>query len=287
MDISDVATSALLSTHDVYLGLIQSGQADIDVGQNTYGDIAMMIDVSCEKAVIEFLEEAKLNARMVSEEHGKFEIGTGEDYLVIIDGLDGSSAFKDSNGKARCGTMFAIYEGTKPNFEDYLFAGVLEHTTSRLVYAGKNQGVKLVDLTTNNEELREASTSTELTANTRIYIDEGIQNYSEFAGHDNYFYQPIKDNFTTKYLGSSAVYILDLAIGEAELILEYGRKDCLEHAVSYPLVVEAGGVMQFLDGTNLAKLSYDDYVQIDSGFPAVVMACTQQMADSVRKYLNN
>ncbi len=214
---------------------------------------------------------------------GGFEVGDNPVLTAFIDGLDGSSAFRDSKGTARCGTMFALYEGINPKFENYLLGGIADHKLDQIVLAVKGEGVLLKS---GGQIARIGSSGRQSLDNaTRIYIDEGVKNYPDFPAHEQgYFYDQIKDSFPTRYLGSSAVYFFDLATGQADLVLEYGRKNNLEHMAGYPLVVESGGVMELLSGEDLGPINYNDYCKINGGYPAVMAASSPKLAQAVRNY---
>ena len=66
------------------------------------------------------------------------------------------------------------------------------------------------------------------------------------------------------------------------MVLEYGRKNNLEHMVAYPLIVESGGVMEFVEGGSLGPTRYSDYCAMDSGYPAIIASATPELAQAVR-----
>jgi fructose-1,6-bisphosphatase/inositol monophosphatase family enzyme len=285
-DLEQFGIGALREAHMTFLRLVRDGSARRDVGRNQFGEMAMQIDIASEEAVITHLRmyagKIKQGIRVVSEEHGEFVIGGKPVLTAFLDGFDGSSAFRDSKGKARGGTMFALYKGTDPRFQDYLFGGIVDHMLEELVVAVKGAGTLLV--TGSNTAAARVSDTKTLDASTRIDIDEGVKNYPTFPAHaQGYFYDPIKKSFKTRYVGSSAVYFFDLAVGNTDVVLEYGRKNNLEHMVAYPLVVESGGVMEFVAGRDLGPTRYSDYCAMDGGYPAIIAAATSALADAVRR----
>ncbi len=273
--------------HTTFLKLIHDGSARKDIGLNQFGEIAMLIDVAAEEAIIEHLRayssKQGQGIRVVSEEHGEFTIGDSPQMTAFLDGLVGSSAFRDSKGAARCGTMFALYKGADPAFQDYLLGGIVDHIQGKTVVATKGDGTQLV--ANSKVSVAKVSGTKVLNNDTRIDIDEGVKNYVTFPTHDRgYFYDPIKGAFKTRYVGSSAVYFFDLAVGETDLVLEYGRKNNLEHMAAYPLIIESGGVMEFVAGNDLGPVHYGDYCAMDNGYPAIIAAATHQLAEAVRDY---
>lgn len=285
--LKQLGVDALSEAHAIFLKLVRDGSARQEVGQNQFGEMAMQIDISSEQVVIKHLRDygkkTKRGIRVVSEEHGEFVIGDKPELTAFLDGFDGSSAFRDSKGKARGGTMFGLYQGADPRLQDYLLGGIADHILEKLVIATRGGGVLLVE--GDKQSKVQASKVTALDAGTRIDVDEGIVNYPWFPPQEHgYFYNPIKGTFKTRYLGSSAVYFFDLATGKTDVVLEYGRKNNLEHMVAYPLVVESGGVMEFLVGDDLGPTSYSDYCAMDGGYPAIIAAATPSLAQAVREH---
>ena len=285
--IQQLGIEALSESHATFLKLVRDGSAQHDVGENQFGEMAMQIDVQSEEVVIKHLRaystETKQGIRVVSEEHGEFVIGDQPELTAFLDGFDGSSAFRDSKGKARGGTMFALYAGTDPRFQDYLFGGIADHTLGELVVAVKDDGAFLI--AGEKTSVARVSNTKTLDGSTHIDIDEGVKNYPTFRAHGRgYFYDSIKGAFKTRYVGSSAVYFFDLAAGRADLVLEYGRKNNLEHMVAYPLIMESGGVMEFVAGGDLGPTPYGEYCAMDNGYPAIIAAASPQLAQAARSY---
>ena len=279
---------SLRDTQVIHKKLVVAGTDRQETGlQNAFGDIVMEIDYQCEEVVLNnfrvFAEAHNEGIEVISEEHGRFTIGSNPRYTLFIDGFDGSSRYRDTGGKSRGGPMVALYEGLNPCFSDYIVAGIVDLQTNEMLIATKDTGVALYK----DGEVRQvgASRVRTLSEETRIYIDEGIQNFPTFPDHKKgYFYEPIKHGFSTQYLGSSAVYFFDVASGRADLDLEYGRKENLEHWTGYGLIKEAGGVFEFVSGGSVATTRYQDYLRLNYGHPAVIIAATSELADEVRNF---
>lgn len=286
-DLKQFGITILREAHATFLKLVKDGSARQDVGENQFGEMAMQIDVWSEEVVIRHLrsygDKTKRGIRVISEEHGEFVVGDKPELTAFLDGFDGSSAFRESKGKSRGGTMFALYEGSNPGFQDYLLGGIADHILGELVVAVKGDGAVLI-AGEKTAAARVSNTKT-LDGGTRIDIDEGVENYPTFPSHvQGYFYDPIKKSFKTRYAGSSAVYFFDLAVGKTDLVLEYGRKNNLEHMVAYPLIIESGGVMELVAGGNLGPIRYADYCTMSNGYPAIIAAATPQLAQAARDY---
>ncbi len=290
----ELGFDALTASHEIYRQLLAEGTASQDVQENQFGEMAMQIDIAAEKMVIDALQvyssANEQGIQVISEEHGDFVIGENPTLTALIDGLDGSTAFKESGGEKRSGTMFALYQGTNPRFEQYLLGGIADHKLGKIVVAVRGEGATVRDYTSGTEQPVHASHAVKLDEATRIYIDEGVENYPTFPHHDKgYFYDPIKKAFSTRYEKSSAVYFFDLAVGAADIDLEYGRKNNLEHMVAYPLMKESGAVMEFLSGGDIGSTTYEEYCDVDNaefnnGYPAIIAAATPELAAAVRAF---
>lgn len=323
MDVKELkaaSITALQSAFEAYRYLLRRRIDRDEIGVNTFGDTVMKIDYECEEAVIDafrnLADEFNVGFSVVSEEHGAFVIGSNPAYTLFVDGFDGSSKYKQTGGTSRGGPMMAVYLGVNPRFDDYLVAGIADLHQNQMLVGARGQGVTLfakgMQHMVHASGVQNLSHQTRiyidegvgiydpsffwavggsgamtLDDKTRIYIDEGVQNYPTFPDHrKGYFYEPFKKSFETKYMGSSAVYFFDIASGQADLDLEYGRKENLEHWTGYGLIKEAGGVMEFVSGGSVAATRYRDYLQLNGGYPAVIIAATPELAAEARSFSN-
>lgn len=317
-DLREAALQALHTAVETHNYLLRAHIDRDEVGVNTFGDTVMKIDFECEEAVFEpfryLARKYGVGFSVISEEHGAFTIGANPAYTLFVDGFDGSSKYRETGGKSRGGPMMAVYLGVNPRFDDYLVAGIADFGLKEIAFAARDEGVKLftkgswhhvyasdekkLGNTTRiyidegvriydpsfNWPVKSAENMT-LDDKTRIYIDEGVKNYTTFPHHaKGYFYDPIKEQFETQYLGSSAVYFFDVATGRADLDLEYGRKENLEHWTGYPLIHESGGIMEYVSGGSVGPTRYRDYLQLNDGYPAVIIAATKELASAARAF---
>ena len=242
------------------------------VQKNQFGETALKVDIEIEKAIIEVLRKAGIPIRIISEEHGITEIGNNPIYLGVLDGLDGSSVYKKKRGKGRYGTMLGIFSSLDPKYDDYLFSGVMEHSTRRLFYAIKGKGSFVI--TDDKHESIHCSDNIKLNEKTRIYVDE------YFDINKKVFSEKLQ-GFHLTYSDSSATYYVDLASGNVDLVLECTRKGNLEIAVAYGLVTESGGVMITLDSRSLGPKKYLKFGQ--DGHVPVISSSTKKLAEELIK----
>jgi len=248
----------------------------IEIAKNQFGEKALKADFEAEEAVIKELEKENIPIRIISEEHGIINITKKPFYLGVFDGLDGSAMYKKQPRGGRYGTMFGIFSGLDPKYEDYLFSGVMEHSTKKLFYTYKKSGAFVMQ----NKKTKRIFTSNniQIDKQNKIYIDEN------FDINRRIFSSKLK-GFQTKFLGSSAIYYVDLASGKADLVLECTRKRNLEIAVAYGLIKEAGGVMVSLDGKDLSQRKYLEFGQ-DKNIP-IIAAATKELADELIKLISS
>ena len=278
-DIKRLGIEALQKAYNVHETLGIFGEETIR--KNEFGDTALKVDIEAEEAIINFLKEQNFPIRIVSEEHGTIDLSNNPLFLGVLDGLDGSSRYKSGRGINRYGTMFGIFDGINPNYDDYLFSGVFEHSKKRLFYALKNQGSFLVE--NDVERVIKTSGSKTLDDKTRIYIDEdGTDSQKWFSFMRKEFSYKMKE-FKLTCLGASCVYYIDVASGTADLALECTRKGNLEIAIAYGLEKESGGVMMEINGEDLGNKKYLEFSQ--DKYTSIITASTKELANHLIQYL--
>lgn len=250
------------------------------VQKNPHGDTSLVGDIEAEKAVIDILKEANIPLRIISEEHGQVDISENPQFLAVLDGLDGTSVYKEARGKGRYGTMFGIFSNLDPTYEDYIFSGVMEHSSKKLYYATKNKGGFLVK---NGKQSSLKCSSVLKLEDSRIYADEYFDGNRNVTFIYDTYLSKLKE-YTFLHSNSSAIHYVDLAQGRADLVLECTRKGNLEIAVAFGLVNEAGGVIVTKDGMSIGKKKYlvlgqDKYIPIIS---ASTMELAQELIRKIR-----
>ncbi|MEK7079040.1 MAG: inositol monophosphatase family protein [Patescibacteria group bacterium] len=279
-ELESIANHALHTAHKVHDDLGISGEELIE--KNQFGDTALKIDVEAEEAVIEVFKKMGLPIRIISEEHGVIEIGKNPQLLGILDGLDGTSQYGKSRGKARYGTMFGIFQGLNPLYKDYLYGGIMEHVADILYFGSRGRGSKKITHGTEVSPIQ-TSTTSELGQSTKLNAD---LYYDAKYGTD---YVTSVTQFLTGYsiesFGSSAVHYANLAVGKVDGVIECTRKGNLEFAVAYPLISEAGGVMLTREGDYLNEKEYLTFGQNEHVL--IISACNPTFAEALLQKLNS
>lgn len=276
MDIERVGIAALKAAFEVHNVLGEDGKQDLQ--KNQFGDTAMKGDYDCEEAVLKVLKENALPVLVHSEEHGQVEITEKPNLLAVLDGIDGSAWYKSEWGVGRYGTMLGIYSNLNPQYKDYVFGGIMEHATKRLIYGIRDGGSWVLDLKSGQKEQIHTSAAQELGRDTKIHIDE--------------YWDINNEVFTSKLTGykvldyklCSSFHYVDTSMGEADLTLECTRKGSLEIATAYPIIMEAGGVMVNLKGEPLADKYYLEF-GVNEHIP-VITAATAELAKQAVNFFN-
>lgn len=247
------------------------------VQKNPCGDMSLMGDIEAENAVIETFRKARIPIKIISEEHGELDIAENPVLLAVLDGLDGTKEYKKSRKKGRYGTMLGIFSNLNPKYDNYVFSGVMEHSTRKLFHAAKGKG-SFILINGKEKPISCSSAKHLIKGKTIIYADE------EFDKNRNITL--IQDTFLSKLKGykylsatSSAVHYVDLASGKADLVLECTRKRNLEIATAYGLVTESGGIMTTLDGISLQNRRYLQFGQKE--FLPVISASSKELVKAL------
>jgi fructose-1,6-bisphosphatase/inositol monophosphatase family enzyme len=258
--------AALREVYLDHISLSTEGQIVRDA-LNQFGERSLVADFRAEEIVIARLrvlaERHRVTILVIAEEHDDLTIGDSADpdYIVYIDGLDGSSVYATAtqaqlrfnpsnvpfNRRPRYGTMVGIV-GSGNRYADVLAAGILEPMTNRVLIATKGRGISVAHPTQIGRG-RRVHTTKQWDPLGLIYCDRAsLANRTIFEG-------PIKAMYSleTVSAGSAARYYLDVAIGRALASCEWTRKRCLEVVTGYLIVTEAGGFVCDLAGLDIGS----------------------------------
>lgn len=250
------------------------------VRKNIHGENSLTGDIEAERAIIKTFERAKVPLRIISEEHSEFDISKEPKYLAVIDGLDGTNVYKSSNGKGRYGTMLGIFSNLDPSYEDYIFSGIMEHSTNKLYFATRNQGAFLI---TNKIKEPLKCSSQENLDGAIIYADKFFD-----KDRNSTFMQ---DMFLSKLTGyelqcknSTAIHYADLVTGMTDLVLECTRKGNLELAVAFGLVKESNGDIVTIECKSIKNEKYLTWGQKE--YLPTIATATHALAQELIKKLD-
>ena len=273
-----VGIKALENAYKIHEELGYKGLEEVQ--KNEHGDTSLIGDIEAENAIINTFKEANIPLRIISEEHGQVDLSDNPKFLAVLDGLDGTSVYEKARGKGRYGTMFGIFSNLNPIYDEYIFSGVMEHSSKKLYYAIKNKGSFLIEK--EKKSSLKCSSITKL-EKSKIYADEFFDKKRNIT--------LIYDNFLSKLEGhtflhedSSAIHYVDLIAGKADLVLECTRKGNLEIAVAYGLVSEAEGIIVTPDGNSIKDEKYLELGQ--NKYIPIISAANKELALELIKKIN-
>ena len=265
-----------------YIAISELGEKGREVtGEtNEFGNVTFQADIEAGKAVFDSLRERDIRVFMFSEEHGsEVRIGKNPKILGVIDELDGSKPYKDGSG--RYATMLSFFDGLDPKYDDYLVSGILDYINAQIFLAVKDQGAYIISVKGGDKFQIHCSASKNLNPKTtRIRVDgwfpENLTLAQKLGSFENMFIGSPKNS------GASCQYYMDLARGEADIVIECTRKRNLEIAACYGLIREAGGVViTLVDGSwvELGDLKYLEFGQKQNDRIPVVSAANRELAN--------
>lgn len=245
------------------------------VHKNQFGDTALTGDIACEKAVLDVLEKDNLPIVVHSEEHGIKSVGNKPEYLGVLDGIDGSTVYKNEFGEGRYATMFGIFSGINPKYNDYLFSGIMEHATGRLFYAVKGKGAFVLE-NGHTKPIHCKGTKQLDPEKVKIFADSDFDKIFQLDLIEAVAKHLPEFDITT--LHATAAHHSSLVNGEVDAVIEYTRKGNLEIATSFGLITEAGGAMVTLDGASLSDKKYLEFGQGRDVHIPIISAATDSLA---------
>lgn len=273
--IAEIGILALRAAKSVHDQLGEDGLTEVP-SPNQFGELVLKADVEAENAVLESLRKSELPIRVVSEEHGVTDLTEHSELFGILDGIDGTSQYKEGRDRLRYATMLGIALGTDPKYKDYLFSGIMEHSTNRLWIGLRGQGSFLVDPSGSRTQIN-TSAETVFGKSTRIYALTPEYNDTARKHLTN-----LTESYQTQEVVSLAISYVDVASGQADLEVGVTRKRNLEQMIAHGLITEAGGVMVDINGKSIANQRYLSWGQKRSLL--LVTAATPKLA---RNFLNN
>lgn len=268
-EITEIGIRALRAAKIVHDQLGEIGLESVP-SPNQFNEQALKADVEAEKAVLKSLKESELPIKVVSEEHGITDLSENQTLLGVLDGIDGTSEYRAGRNRLRYATMLGISSGLDPAYGEYLFSGIMEHSTNRLWIGIRGQGSFFVDPNGNKTQIN-TSGKTVFDNSTRIYSMQ-----PEYNDTSRRHLTGLVRKYKTTLPLSEAIALVDVACGEADLAATATRKSNLEQMIAFGLVMEAGGVMVDENNRNIYNQRYLEWGQKESVL--LVTACTPQLA---------
>ncbi len=300
MNLEDIGFECLRAAYQKQIALSNEGTIGIRVSKGAGGDTSLKGDIGSEEEVIKVLKKYNFPAIIYAEEHGILELSKKPEYLIVIDGFDGSSALAKDR-KARGGTMLAIANNLNPKYEDFIFGGITDFSTNRIIYGLQNKGVFLYsNLDKDIKEIKkiEKFSVRHLNSKTRIHLDDPKYwgDYAEgITSQIDSIAKVTRENFTNKLegkvrlsgLNSSGAMCLDLALGDVDAVCGVSAKGVFEQPSEYPILKQLGGNITDYSGKDIGENLWLEDRKIHKNNPTPSLrASSQQLAKEIINYLN-
>lgn len=274
---TDALIAGLKAAHELHEGIGDAGRLDFQ--QNQFGETALTLDIQSEEAIISKLREINIPLKVLSEEHGEFDIGEDPEYIVVLDGLDGSGEYKEHRGSAMYGTMVSILEGNNPKYSDYVICGMMIHSPKpQLFLAIKGGGCFSVDIETGERELLKRKEIQEFSERSIVDLDVYWGPYKILYDNNKGKYP----NLQCAFFSSAARCALFLK-GEIDIGLEWTRKGNLEQSTSFGLIREFGGVITTADGVGIGDKDFRSFAQTEH-IPLIVAHSQEETAQVSQQF---
>ena len=295
-----IGFEALKAAYRKQVELSNEETIGLRVSKGAGGDTSLRGDIESENEVIRVLRENNFPAVVYAEEHGIINLVKKPKYLVVIDGFDGSSALAKNN-KARGGTMLAISKNLNPRYEDFIFGGITDFSTNRiLISPNKDASIlyKNLDETQKMEKLKRFQEK-HFGPKIRVHVDDAkyVGNYVEgITANLDEIAQAVRDNFTMKLEGkvrlsghiSSGAMCVDLAVGEVDAIGGISAKGVFEQPAEYPILKRLGGTIVDYSGRDIGRNFWleDRKKHKENPVPSL-RASSLKLAKEIISYLNS
>ncbi len=220
------------------------------------GDISMEIDLIAENVIIESLEKAKANLRLISEELGEKYIGDIDkakknQNVLIVDPLDGSN--NAVRGVPYCSVSIALANGNR--IKDITKAVVINLNTKDIYWAEKGKGAYI-----NNSQI--SVSDLDITDKCFFELNLPMKNLMENLQDLSPL---IRRFFRIRILGSSALTLCQIAKGSMEAFINLRPSNRLVDVAAGILILkEAGGKIFSTDGNEI-----DYELSINVKFPFI------------------
>jgi fructose-1,6-bisphosphatase/inositol monophosphatase family enzyme len=257
--LQEIGIVALKNAGHIHDSLGKAGEERIPT-KNQFNQTAYRADIECEEAIFKTFERYGISVLFDSEEHEEYLVGSNPKLFAPTDGLDGTNRYIAGRGTLRYGTTFGLYDGLDPNYSDYIFGGIIVHSTKQIFYAGRDMGAFEMNANGISVPIKTSSTTEVDPQITRLYADTL---YDEEYKID-VITSKLKKNFADfdiQCLRAACIHLADLVSGKVDAVIESTRKGNLEIGAAFGIINEAGGVILDISGHNLKNEKFRSYGQ--------------------------
>lgn len=307
--VTQVGILALLHVYEEHKNLGEVGKRVIPHSEyasrgitNGHDSKVLEADWRAEKKIIGVLDEFAPNVQTRGEETGDRGFDNPRvEATGVFDGLDGSLRYLEGGGNY--GTMLSILKGKDPQYNDYMFSGIVDPINHQIIFATNGLGAYRLDLEDGGiERIHTDQKLTHLEPDTRLFAD---LKFDEVYGK-TVITDLIADKFKMlkkkpRTSGSSAANFIDMADGKKRQkrwqfwkqnpsgSIDCQRKKNLENLVAYGIMREAGGVMVTVDDNeqvvDLGEQSYLSFAQEPEDHRPVITGVNVHVTDAITSEL--
>jgi fructose-1,6-bisphosphatase/inositol monophosphatase family enzyme len=240
------------------------------------------------------LADKNLPLRIIAEEHGIVDLNENLEYLMVLDGVDGSSALV-KNPYSKCGTMMSIADNLSPNYDNFVFAGITEYATNKIVYGIKNEGVHAIENPGENklEIIMDFPKfkSKEFSKDTLVLVNCYNSEYAEGVTKGMIKFEKFMEDNFVKYLKgkvalfggvSSAAMCIDLIYGNVDAVAQMVAKEVFEPPAMYLLAKELGGHGVDFKGNDIGNRKWE---RVDMNLEGMLFSSSKSISESLIRML--
>ncbi|MBS3085486.1 hypothetical protein J4225_02265 [Candidatus Pacearchaeota archaeon] len=297
--VKDVCIEALRRVYNLQRELMQKEVIGEIIAKGSGLDKAIRGDWESEEAVINFLKKQRLPAMIISEEHGQFSLSKKPAYLVVLDGIDGSSGLA-ANPKARCGTIISVADNLNPKYDDFIFSGVTEFSQERIAYVSKGDKVRLIEQPGKLEKtaIVDKIFPKPLCKETKIHIDDK-QFYPDYKEGitismdkitklmRNVFSNKLNGKFELSGMASTSSMFIDLVLGKVDAVCGVIVKGVFEPPAGYLLSKTIGGEVYGFSNDKWEKIDNKKWQEYGKPISPVLFAASPELANELISILKS
>ena len=240
MAVIDVLKRACKEVYIQTLGFAGTPEGRRTFGRGAGGDLSTRIDLVAEKAVINTIRKSGLNATIIGEECGIIDLGgerkKGQKGFLVMDAVDGTTNATRGIPFYCCSLAFAAGF----NIQSVTDAVVVDLVSGDMYYASKGQGAFLngIRIMVRNSTGKDIVVGMNISAASQKTIERLLPLILK-AKHIRHF-------------GANALELCHFARGLMDAYVDFRHKiRVTDMAAAYLIVMEAGGKLYSIDGSEL------------------------------------
>lgn len=209
--------------------------------RNRYG-ASLVANDKAERLVVDSLLNAGLSLNIWSFTSVATE-QKGADFTLFINGISDAEAYlaasaPTGDGSRRYGTMFGLFRGDQPTFNDGVVSCIVEYNTGRILIVSE-AGATIESIDGSNVEI--ARVSRDRFGSSIIYCESQHPDFGRIL--KLMAVDPLERmRVSTTHTGSAASNILDIATGAAQGVLAFSAEgQRAAPPIAYHIITQAGG----------------------------------------------